>query len=144
MLLNQLARRLEGSVHFPALLPWVTDFSTHPLLMLLNVPIERYRVASEPVRAMIQLPVPGCSTQNGWRDLSKSKYLLHKGLLQINTNFLTSAHHVTENWSDLTYFGYTARRTPMPLLQRHVRANFEPAQYPASMEYVHLTTFKIF
>ncbi|RLN95826.1 hypothetical protein BBJ28_00000723 [Nothophytophthora sp. Chile5] len=83
--------------------PWVTDFTSGP--------------------------------RGGWRDLNKSKFRLAKGDAQLDRSFTSSAepHHIPESLSELTFYIYAARRTPMPLLQRVVRGNFQAQEYPASL-----------
>ncbi|KAN0007280.1 hypothetical protein ACTFIU_000479 [Dictyostelium citrinum] len=44
------------------------------------------------------------------------------------------AHHISDVLSELTYYSYLARRTSVPLLRRFVRTNYEPNEYPATME----------
>lgn len=39
-------------------------------------------------------------------------------------------HHVPENLSEITYCVYLARRLPLHVLRREVRANFIAAEYP--------------
>ena len=75
------------------------------------------------------------SKDNGYRDLSKSKFRLTKGDHQIDHTFLFSPqpHHITEVLSSLTYYLYLARRTPKYVLQKAVRSRFEPKEYPISM-----------
>ncbi|KAF1774627.1 WD40-repeat-containing domain [Phytophthora cactorum] len=71
----------------------------------------------------------------GWRDLSKSKFRLNKGDAQLDRTFASSAvpHHITESLSEITYYIYSARRTPMALLRRVVRGDFQAREYPATM-----------
>ncbi|ETI42279.1 hypothetical protein F441_12533 [Phytophthora nicotianae CJ01A1] len=71
----------------------------------------------------------------GWRDLSKSKFRLNKGDAQLDRTFASSAvpHHVTESLSEITYYIYSARRTPMALLRTVVRGDFQAREYPATM-----------
>lgn len=42
-------------------------------------------------------------------------------------------HHITESLSEITYYIYMARRTPMALLRQVVRSNFQPKEYPGTM-----------
>jgi hypothetical protein len=71
---------------------------------------------------------------DGWRDLQKSKFRMAKGDEQLDILFDGPLpHHVTEVFSEVTYFVYMARRTPKQLLMRYVRARYEPGEYPATM-----------
>uniref|UniRef100_F7DT03 WD repeat-containing protein 81 n=1 Tax=Monodelphis domestica TaxID=13616 RepID=F7DT03_MONDO len=119
MQLNWLAGRRWGDPNYHPVLPWVVDFTT----------------------------------ENGrFRDLRKSKFRLNKGDKQLDFTyemtrqaFVASGggsggepphvpHHISDVLSDITYYVYTARRTPRAVLCGHVRAQWEPHEYPASME----------
>lgn len=91
------------------ILPWVTDFSSNCL---------------DP-----------CQASSSLRDLSMTKFRLSKGDTQLETTFKHSdpPHHVPESISELTYYIYMARRTPMQVLRRVVRDVFVPEHYPSSM-----------
>ncbi|KAG6596071.1 inactive serine/threonine-protein kinase lvsG [Phytophthora cinnamomi] len=103
MTLNAAAGRRMEDGVFHPFLPWVTDFTAGP--------------------------------HGGWRDLSKSKFRLNKGDAQLDRTFASSAvpHHITESLSEITYYIYLARRTPMALLRRVVRGDFQAREYPATM-----------
>uniref|UniRef100_G1SCK3 WD repeat-containing protein 81 n=1 Tax=Oryctolagus cuniculus TaxID=9986 RepID=G1SCK3_RABIT len=118
MQLNRLAGRRQGDPNYHPVLPWVVDFST---------PHGRFR------------------------DLRKSKFRLNKGDKQLDFTyemtrqaFVASGagggepphvpHHISDVLSDITYYVYKARRTPRSVLCGHVRAQWEPHEYPASME----------
>ncbi|XP_074869795.1 WD repeat-containing protein 81 [Carettochelys insculpta] len=117
MQLNRLAGRRMGDPNYHPVLPWVVDFTT----------------------------------KNGkFRDLRKSKFRLNKGDKQLDFTYemtkqafaaggssgeqLHVPHHISDVLSDITYYVYTARRTPKAVLCGHVRSQWEPNEYPASME----------
>ncbi|XP_075760591.1 WD repeat-containing protein 81 [Pelodiscus sinensis] len=117
MQLNRLAGRRMGDPNYHPVLPWVVDFTT----------------------------------RNGkFRDLRKSKFRLNKGDKQLDFTYemtkqafaaggasgeqLHVPHHISDVLSDITYYVYTARRTPKAVLCGHVRSQWEPNEYPASME----------
>ncbi|GAM26410.1 hypothetical protein SAMD00019534_095850 [Acytostelium subglobosum LB1] len=111
LLLNHLAHRRPGDHINHPVLPWVIDFARHPF-----------------------------QAAGGWRDLTKTKYRLNKGDEQLDFQFnnapggINRPHHISDILSELTYYSYMARRTPVPLLRRFVRTNYEPNEYPSSME----------
>ncbi|XP_063299930.1 WD repeat-containing protein 81 [Pelobates fuscus] len=117
MYLNKLAGRREGDPNYHPVLPWVIDFTT----------------------------------KNGrFRDLRKSKFRLNKGDKQLeftyemtkqafvaggsSTEQLHVPHHISDILSDITYYVYKARRTAKAVLCNHVRSQWEPNEYPGSME----------
>lgn len=118
MQLNRLAGRREGDPNYHPVLPWVVDFTT---------------------------------PQGRFRDLRKSKFRLNKGDKQLDFTYEMTRqafvaggagggepphvpHHISDVLSDITYYVYKARRTPRSVLCGHVRAQWEPHEYPASME----------
>jgi hypothetical protein len=86
MALNNLAGRREGDPNFHPILPWVTDFS-------------------------------GESVQDGWRTFTMTKFRINKGDEQLDFTFDDGPvpHHITDILSDITYYVYKARRTPIPV-----------------------------
>ncbi|XP_008563906.1 PREDICTED: WD repeat-containing protein 81 isoform X1 [Galeopterus variegatus] len=118
MQLNRLAGRRQGDPNYHPVLPWVVDFT---------MPHGRFR------------------------DLRKSKFRLNKGDKQLDFTYEMTRqafvaggagggepphvpHHISDVLSDITYYVYKARRTPRSVLCGHVRAQWEPHEYPASME----------
>ncbi|KAI9495979.1 hypothetical protein BDB00DRAFT_882222 [Zychaea mexicana] len=104
MALNHLAGRREGDPNFHPIMPWITDFS-------------------------------GSSIEDGWRDFTKTKFRMNKGEEQLDFTFNGPVpHHITDILSDITYYVYLARRTPIPVLCQFVRSKYEPNEYPSSMQ----------
>ncbi|ETN77242.1 Beige/BEACH domain protein [Necator americanus] len=69
----------------------------------------------------------------GWRDLTKTKYRLAKGDDQLGQNFRHLSHHIPEILSDIGYMVYKARVESKSNLCKHVRSNWVPREYPATM-----------
>ena len=63
------------------------------------------------------------------RNLEISKYRETKGDEQLDLNYQLSGHHVTEILSELTYYHYLSRVTPVPILQKYVRGNYRPSEF---------------
>lgn len=104
MALNHLAGRREGDPNFYPILPWITDFS-------------------------------GDSIEDGWRNFSQTKFRINKGDEQLDFTFDGPVpHHITDILSDITYYVYQARKTPIPVLCQFVRSKYEPNEYPSSMQ----------
>ena len=111
-LVNEAAGRKEGDPNNHPFMPWVSDFK---------------------------------SLGMNSRDFTKSKYRLTKGDAQLDFTYTTPTHssslveaktephHVTDTFSEITYFIYLARRTPRSILCRYVRPRWEPSEYPTSM-----------
>ncbi|KAL6571721.1 hypothetical protein OROHE_003364 [Orobanche hederae] len=109
LILNVLAGRRWGDHTFYTVMPWVIDFSTKP---------------EE-------------DSNDGWRDLSKSKWRLAKGDEQLDFTYSTSdvPHHVSDEClSELAVCSYKARRLPLSVLRTAVRSVYEPNEYPSNMQ----------
>eukprot|EP00958_Prasinococcus_capsulatus_P000819 scaffold60_cov382-Prasinococcus_capsulatus_cf.AAC.7 len=108
--LNALAGRRYGDRAFHPVVPWVIDMTRDP---------------------------EECSEHGGWRDLCKTKWRLTKGDEQLDMTYNSSEtpHHISDELlSELSVCIYSARRLPLAVLKRIVRANYEPNEYPATME----------
>lgn len=104
MALNRLAGRREGDPNFYPILPWITDFS-------------------------------GNCIEDGWRNFTQTKFRINKGDEQLDFTFDGPVpHHITDILSDITYYVYQARKTPIPVLCQFVRSKYEPNEYPSSMQ----------
>ncbi|KAK2969647.1 hypothetical protein RJ640_025824, partial [Escallonia rubra] len=109
LMLNRLAGRRWGDHTFHTVMPWVIDFSVKP----------------------------DESNDEGWRELSKSKWRLAKGDEQLDFTYSTSEipHHVSDEClSELAVCSYKARRLPLSVLRMAVRSVYEPNEYPSTMQ----------
>ncbi|KAL3776174.1 hypothetical protein ACHAWO_005575 [Cyclotella atomus] len=86
LMLNAAAGRTVGDQINPPILPWVTDFTS--------------RIEFDDDSTMVE----ETELESPWRDLTKSKYRLHKGDEQLDQSYLhaSPSHHVPETISDLT------------------------------------------
>ncbi|XP_042862258.1 WD repeat-containing protein 81-like isoform X2 [Penaeus japonicus] len=115
--LNFFAGRKFNSPHHHPTVPWVIDFT---------------------------------GRNSGWRDLTKTKFRLNKGDQQLDHTYQMAAsqgqnkqavaHHVTEVFSEITYYVYKARITPKELLTKYVRQQWVPEHYPATISRLYLWT----
>ncbi|TVU21077.1 hypothetical protein EJB05_30691, partial [Eragrostis curvula] len=109
LVLNKLAGRRWGDPAFHTVMPWVIDFTV----------------------------TPDESSDNGWRDLTKSKWRLAKGDEQLDFTYSSSEvpHHVSDEClSELAVCSYKARRLPKTILKSAVRSVYEPNEYPSTMQ----------
>jgi hypothetical protein len=103
--LNKLSGRSFLDPQHPPIFPWVTDFASEKL-----------------------------STEEGLRDLTRSKYRLRKGDEQLDANFQCHPpHHLTTFLTDLSLYTYRARRTPKCILGQHIRQRFSALEFPNTM-----------
>jgi serine/threonine protein kinase len=97
-------RKLVDPLYHP-ILPWVTDFSSDFFASRSESGIRQLSLSSKKSRPSSELR----------RDLTKTKFRLSKGDNQLELTYRHSEppHHVPESLSELTYYIYMARRTPM-------------------------------
>ena len=109
MAINVAAGRTPGDPFAHPVFPWVTNFTSE---------IENPNGLDGP-----------------WRNLSKSKFRLNKGDAQLDIQYKHSLppHNITENLSDITYYMYLSRRTPISTLKKVVRQDFVPKHYPGEL-----------
>ncbi|CAL8346441.1 unnamed protein product [Arctogadus glacialis] len=139
MELNRLVGRRAGDPNYHPVLPWVADFT---------VPFGRFRDLR---RSKFRL-------NKGDKQLDFTYEMTKEALAAAGGNgpggcgvggdlggggggsgagpsdHLHVPHHISDVLSDITYYVYKARQTPKPVLCSHVRSQWEPNEYPASME----------
>eukprot|EP00041_Stephanoeca_diplocostata_P036608 m.1342664 g.1342664 ORF g.1342664 m.1342664 type:complete len:1750 (+) comp24899_c0_seq7:136-5385(+) len=137
-----------GETYATALTAWVNGaMSNFDYLMLLNGLVGRslHDPSHHPVLPWV---VDFTSASGGWRDLTRSKFRLHKGDQQLDFTYGTGQvsaegivpHHVSDVLSEVTYYVYHSRRTPKELLCQHVRSTWVPGEYPSSMQRLYAWT----
>jgi len=143
MILNKLAHRNIGDHMNHPVMPWIIDFTKNPLIQIntsTSVSAVTGTTTSTTGTTTGTTSTSGLLLLEGWRDLTKTKYRLNKGDEQLDFQFYNAPegtenpHHISDVLSELTYYSYLARRTPVPLLRRFVRTNYEPNEYPGTME----------
>jgi hypothetical protein len=110
------------------------ELSNFDYLMALNAMAGRRRGDSQ-YHPILPWVIDFTSSTGNWRDLTRTKYRINKGDQMLDFTFQSpqNAHHVTEPLSETTYYIYLARRTPVDSLKKHVRAHYEPREYPSSI-----------
>lgn len=139
MELNRLAGRREGDPNYHPVLPWVVDF-TVPFGKFRDLRRSKFRLnkgdkqldftyemTKEALAAAVGNGVGGSGVGG---DLGGSVGGGGAG----QPDHLHVPHHISDVLSDITYYVYKARQTPKSVLCSHVRSQWEPNEYPASME----------
>ncbi|XP_049920398.1 WD repeat-containing protein 81 [Epinephelus moara] len=139
MELNRLAGRREGDPNYHPVLPWVVDF-TVPFGKFRDLRRSKFRLnkgdkqldftyemTKEALAAAVGNGVGGSGVGG---DLGGSVGAGGAG----QSDHLHVPHHISDVLSDITYYVYKARQTPKSVLCSHVRSQWEPNEYPASME----------
>ncbi|CAL9684141.1 unnamed protein product [Knipowitschia caucasica] len=137
MELNRLAGRRYGDPNYHPVLPWVVDF-TVPLGQFRDLRRSKFRLNKgdkqldftyEMTKEALAAVGSGIRGGGVVGDLG--------GFTSGNvgqSDHLHFPHHISDVLSDITYYVYKARQTPKPVLCSHVRSQWEPNEYPASME----------
>ncbi|XP_056139146.1 WD repeat-containing protein 81 [Lampris incognitus] len=139
MELNRLAGRREGDPNYHPVLPWVVDF-TVPYGRFRDLRRSKFRLNKgdkqldftyEMTKEALAAAVANGGGGSGvGGDLGGS--VGTGGIGQ--SDHLHVPHHISDVLSDITYYVYKARQTPKSVLCSHVRSQWEPNEYPASME----------
>lgn len=139
MELNRLAGRREGDPNYHPVLPWVVDF-TVPFGKFRDLRRSKFRLNKGDKQLDFTyemtkeaLAAAGNSGVVGGvvgEDLGGSLGAAGAG----HSDHLHVPHHISDVLSDITYYVYKARQTPKSVLCSHVRSQWEPNEYPASME----------
>nr|XP_020470494.1 WD repeat-containing protein 81 [Monopterus albus] len=139
MELNRLAGRREGDPNYHPVLPWVVDF-TVPFGKFRDLRRSKFRLNKGDKQldftyemtkqALAAAAGNGIGGGGVGGDLSGSVGAGGVG----QSDHLHVPHHISDVLSDITYYVYKARQTPKSVLCSHVRSQWEPNEYPASME----------
>ncbi|KAM6960958.1 WD repeat-containing protein 81 [Aplochiton taeniatus] len=137
MELNRLVGRREGDPNYHPVLPWVVDF-TVPFGRFRDLRRSKFRLNKGDKQLdftyeMTKEALAAASSAGGsgvGGDLGGSGGVGGAG----PSDHLHVPHHISDVLSDITYYVYKARQTPKAVLCSHVRSQWEPNEYPASME----------
>ncbi|XP_036392445.1 WD repeat-containing protein 81 [Megalops cyprinoides] len=139
MELNKLAGRREGDPNYHPVLPWVVDF-TVPYGRFRDLRRSKFRLNKGDKQldftyemtkeALAAAVANGGGGGNFGGDIVGVVGSSGSGQL----DHLHVPHHISDVLSDITYYVYKARQTPKSVLCSHVRSQWEPNEYPASME----------
>lgn len=137
MELNRLAGRREGDPNYHPVLPWVVDF-TVPFGKFRDLRRSKFRLNKGDKQLdftyeMTKQALAAAAGNGGVSvsgDISGSVGAGGAG----QADHLHVPHHISDVLSDITYYVYKARQTSKSVLCSHVRSQWEPNEYPASME----------
>ncbi|MEQ2192727.1 hypothetical protein XENOCAPTIV_016250, partial [Xenoophorus captivus] len=134
MELNRLAGRRKGDPNYHPVLPWVVDF-TVPFGKFRDLRRSKFRLnkGDKQLEFTYEMTKEALAAASGngigvGGDLSVGV----GGAGQ--SEHLHVPHHISDVLSDITYYVYKARQTPKSVLCSHVRSQWEPNEYPATME----------
>nr|XP_015223028.1 PREDICTED: WD repeat-containing protein 81 [Lepisosteus oculatus] len=140
MELNRLAGRREGDPNYHPVLPWVVDF-TVPSGRFRDLRRSKFRLNKgdkqldftyEMTKEAFAAAAAGGGGGGGFGGGLGGVGVCPGAPAQAEQ--LHVPHHISDVLSDITYYVYKARRTPKAVLCSHVRSQWEPNEYPASME----------
>lgn len=138
MELNRLAGRRECDPNYHPVLPWVVDF-TVPYGRFRDLRRSKFRLNKgdkqldftyEMTKEALVAAANGSGGSLFPSDLGAPVGPSGSG----QSDHLHVPHHISDVLSDITYYVYKARQTPKSVLCSHVRSQWEPNEYPASME----------
>ncbi|XP_067306696.1 WD repeat-containing protein 81 [Pseudorasbora parva] len=137
MELNRLAGRREGDPNYHPVLPWVVDFTVpHGRFRDLKKSKFRLNKGDKQLDFTYEMTKEALAAANG---SGGSNFASDIGGPVVpggsgQSDHLHVPHHISDVLSDITYYVYKARQTPKSVLCGHVRSQWEPNEYPASME----------
>lgn len=138
MELNRLAGRRYGDPNYHPVLPWVVDF-TVPFGKFRDLRRSKFRLNKGDKQLDFTyemtkeaLAAVGNGVRGGGVGGDPIGSLASGNAGQ--SDHLHVPHHISDVLSDITYYVYKARQTPKAVLCSHVRSQWEPNEYPASME----------
>lgn len=137
MELNRLAGRREGDPNYHPVLPWVVDF-TVPYGIFRDLRKSKFRLNKGDKQLdftyeMTKEALAAAHGSGGSHFVSDLGGPVGPGGSG-QSDHLHVPHHISDVLSDITYYVYKARRTLKSVLCSHVRSQWEPNEYPASME----------
>ncbi|KAM3875008.1 WD repeat-containing protein 81 [Diretmus argenteus] len=137
MELNRLAGRREGDPNYHPVLPWVVDF-TVPFGRFRDLRRSKFRLNKGDKQLdftyeMTKEALAAAGATGGGGGGVGGDLGISAGGAG-HSDHLHVPHHISDVLSDITYYVYKARQTPKPVLCSHVRSQWEPNEYPASME----------
>jgi WD40 repeat protein len=133
--INAISGRREGDFQFHAFMPWVIDFSKHPFSSSVNEKTTA-TAAEDDEDDADDKPL------FGYRDLTKTKARLMKGDEMLDRSFENFGYHLLDDpsMSELGACVQSARNLSKIVLQKFVRPDWEPNEYPKSIQRVFETT----
>ncbi|XP_066520401.1 WD repeat-containing protein 81 [Hoplias malabaricus] len=137
MELNRLAGRREGDPNYHPVLPWVVDF-TVPYGRFRDLRRSKFRLNKGDKQLDFTYEMTkealAAAVANSGGGVFSTDFASVGTSGSGHSDHLHVPHHISDVLSDITYYVYKARRTPKSTLCSHVRSQWEPNEYPASME----------